>query len=137
MRRTGIRAVSAAALVAGSFLLMAAGSHWVSKVPQEERARMNPYAGKPEAVAAGRMLFEDHCAKCHGADALGRHGRPSLRSEEVRQATDGELFWLLRNGSTWKGMPSWSALPEPERWQIIGYLRSLPPDTPRDGERKR
>lgn len=137
MRRAGIRAMSAAALVAGSLLLMAAGSHWMSKVSQEDRVRVNPYASSQEAARAGRVLFEDHCAKCHGEDALGRHGRPSLRSEEVRQATDGELFWLLRNGSTWKGMPSWSALPEPERWQIITFLRSLPPAVRSAGDTKR
>ncbi|HEU5350159.1 MAG TPA: c-type cytochrome [Terracidiphilus sp.] len=128
MRRVAIRAATAMMLAAGLVLMMAAGSHWRSKVPADERARVNPYADKPEAVAAGRVLFEAHCAKCHGEDALGRYGRPSLRGEEVRGAADGELFWLLRNGSTWKGMPSWSSLPEPERWQLIAYLRSLPPE---------
>jgi len=87
---------------------------------------MNPYAGKPEAIAAGQIVFEENCAKCHGEDARGRHGRPSLRSEVVRNATDGELAWILRNGYAWKGMPSWSSLPEPERWQVIAYVRSLP-----------
>jgi mono/diheme cytochrome c family protein len=126
MRRAAARMAAVAMLAAGSLLMMAASSHWLSKVPQNERARVNPYANKPEAAAAGRVLFDDHCAKCHGENALGRHGRPSLRSDEVRTATDGELFWLLRNGSAWKGMPSWSSLPEPERWQIIAYFRSLP-----------
>jgi mono/diheme cytochrome c family protein len=132
MRRVAIRVAAMTMLSAGSLLMMAAGSHWRSKAPRDEQARVNPYANKLEAVAAGRVLFEDHCAKCHGEDAAGRHGRPSLRGEEVRGATDGELFWLLKNGSTWKGMPSWSELPEPERWQIIAYLRSLPPAPPQE-----
>jgi hypothetical protein len=29
-------------------------------------------------------------------------------------------------------MPSWNILPEPERWQIIAYLRSLPRDNSAD-----
>jgi hypothetical protein len=41
----------------------------------------------------------------------------------VAAATDGELFWLLKNG--YHGMPRWTRLPEAERWQIVGYLRSL------------
>lgn len=109
--------------------LLAADGGWLRKVPDADRKRVNPYAGKADAVAAGKLLFADNCAKCHGEDALGRHGRPSLRSERIVQATDGELAWLLKNGSAWKGMPTWSALPEPERWQIITYLRSLPPES--------
>lgn len=127
MKSARLKQIAAMALLASAAGLMAAGNRWMSKVPKEERTRVNPYAAQPDAIAAGRTLFEDHCAKCHGADALGRHGRPSLRSEEVREASDGELAWILRNGSLWKGMPSWSELPEPERWQLIAYLRSLPP----------
>ena len=80
--------ISAAALVA-------AESSWLSKVPPADRQRVNPYAGLPEAIAAGKLLFDENCAKCHGGDAEGRHGRPSLRSERVENATDGELAWLL------------------------------------------
>ncbi len=105
--------------------LTAAESPWANHISESERARKNPYASQPEAIAAGARMFTDHCAKCHGADALGWKKRPSLRSKEVQQATDGELFWLLRNGSLRRGMPSWSALPEPSRWQIIAYVKSL------------
>jgi mono/diheme cytochrome c family protein len=98
---------------------------WTNHVSENERARKNPYAAQADAIAAGRRMFADHCAKCHGADALGTKKRPSLRSKEVQQATDGELFWMLRNGSLRRGMPSWSALPEPSRWQIIAYVKSL------------
>ncbi len=56
---------------------------------------------------------------------LGRKKRPSLRTAEVQQAADGEIFWLLRNGALRQGMPSWSSLPEPSRWQIIAYIKSL------------
>lgn len=111
--------------------IMAAGGSWLNKVPAAERHRVNPFADKPEAAAAGKLLFAENCAKCHGRDAQGHYGRPSLRSQRVASATDGELAWLLRNGSLAKGMPSWSSLPEQERWQIIAFLRSLP----RDGSR--
>ncbi len=102
------------------------GGSWLRKVPDADRARVNPFAADPQAIAAGNLLFHRNCAQCHGADVEGRHGRPSLRSERVAHATDGELAWLLRNGSLAKGMPTWSTIPEPERWQIIAFLRSLP-----------
>ena len=116
-------------LLLSAAALLAADGGWLRKVPEADRKRVNPYAGKAEAVAAGKLLFAENCAKCHGEDALGRRGRPSLRSERIAHASDGELAWLLKNGSAWKGMPSWSALPEPERWQIIAYLRSFPAET--------
>jgi hypothetical protein len=48
-----------------------------------------------------------------------------LLRDEVQQATPGTLFWILTNGIVWHGMPVWSKLPEPERWQIVTFLQSL------------
>lgn len=132
MKHLKLRSAALLLLAACAAVLLAADNSWLHKVPDADRARVNPYADRPEAVNAGRNLFIKNCAHCHGADAEGRHGRPSLRSERVAHATDGELAWLLRNGSLRKGMPSWNILPEPERWQIVAYLRSLPRDTSAD-----
>jgi len=104
--------------------VLADGPRW-TRASAADRARTNPYASQADALSAGRLLFSDHCSKCHGEDALGRGKRPSLRSPEVQGATDGELFWLLTNGSLRKGMPSWSALPEASRWQLVTFLKSL------------
>jgi hypothetical protein len=38
-------------------------------------------------------------------------------------ASPGTLFWVLRNGSLRRGMPSFAHLPEPARWQIITFLQ--------------
>ncbi len=117
-----------ALLLALSALCFAkATGEWLKKVPQADHNRVNPYAGNPQAIAAGGNLFHNNCAKCHGDDAEGKGSRPSLRSEEVRNATDGDLAWILKNGYVYKGMPRWGGLPEQERWQIIAYLRSLSP----------
>jgi mono/diheme cytochrome c family protein len=105
--------------------IAAADGSWLKSVPEPDRARQNPYGGHADSIAAGSRVFEDHCAKCHGEDAMGRRKRPSLRSSRVQNATDGELFWLLRNGNLKRGMPTWAALPEPMRWQVIAYVKSL------------
>jgi mono/diheme cytochrome c family protein len=105
--------------------ILATDQSWKQHVSNSERARVNPYANRSEASAAGSHLFADHCSKCHGDDALGRGKKPSLRTVEVQAATDGELFWILRNGFLRRGMPSWSGLPEASRWQIVVYLKSL------------
>jgi mono/diheme cytochrome c family protein len=95
-------------------------------VPDEDHARTNPLRKQPQAESAGKALFAQNCAKCHGADADGLRNRPSLRSERIRHATDGDLAWMLKNGNPYKGMPPWSSLPEQQRWQIIAFLRTLP-----------
>jgi mono/diheme cytochrome c family protein len=105
--------------------LAAANGSWLKNVPQADRVRTNPYANNPDAVAAGRNLFANNCAKCHGKNAEGKSSRPSLKSARIQAATDGELAWLIKNGEAYKGMPGWGALPEPQRWQIVAYLRSL------------
>src|ERR1700722_2659970 len=91
-----------------------ADDSWLKKVPADYHSRTNPYAGQPDAIAGGSKLFQDHCAKCHGADALGIGKRPSLRSDRVqKEATEGDLAWLLKNGNLGKGMPTWDTIPEP------------------------
>jgi len=97
----------------------------LAKAPEKARKRVNPLENDPEAIAAGRLLFEDHCVECHGDKAEGGKKGPNLRAREVQNATPGTLFWLLTNGVVRKGMPVWSRLPEPQRWQLVRYLKSL------------
>src|ERR1700690_4415245 len=115
------------AVFGAAAVCLAAEGSWLKRVPDVDRKRVNPMAGQAEAIAGGKRMFENHCAKCHGADALGQGKRPSLRTDRVQHAADGEIFRLLRNGNLAKGMPTWAALPEPMRWQIITYVKSLGP----------
>ena len=98
---------------------------WMLKVPDKQRVRTNPFDQNPDAALAGAKLFRQNCASCHGDDANGRDKHPALRSERVRSASPGELEWILTNGSMKNGMPSWSRLPEPQRWQLVSFLKSL------------
>jgi len=97
----------------------------LAKAPQKARARHNPLEKDPDAVAAGRNLFEQHCSECHGDLAKGGNKGPSLRVEQVQNAKPGAIFWILTNGVVWRGMPVWSKLPEPQRWQLVSYIKSL------------
>jgi mono/diheme cytochrome c family protein len=95
------------------------------KAPEKARNRPNPLQHDPDAVAAGAILFEQHCAECHGKSAEGSRKAPSLLAPEVQSATAGTLFWLLTNGVVRKKMPVWSKLPEPQRWQLVRFIKSL------------
>lgn len=102
----------------------------LAKAPAKAAARRNPLEHDADAIPGGAKLFAQHCAECHGETAEGGKGNkkgPSLRVDEVQQATPGALFWLLTNGVVRRGMPVWSKLPEPQRWQLVSFLKSLGP----------
>jgi mono/diheme cytochrome c family protein len=97
----------------------------LAKAPEKARAKHNPMSTDPDAIAAGANLFDQHCAECHGDVGEGSRKGPSLLKEPVQTATPGALFWLLTNGVVRRGMPVWSKLPEPQRWQLVTYIKSL------------
>ena len=97
----------------------------LAQAPVAARSWKNPYEGRPGAVQAGKLLFDRHCAQCHGTDGKG-HGRaPDLHAPPVQRAAPGTLFWFLRNGNLKEGMPSWSSLPDQQLWQLVSFLRTL------------
>ena len=97
----------------------------IAKAPEKARVRLNPLEADRDAIAAGGNLFLQHCAECHGDSADGGRKGPSLRVQEIQGATPGAIFWLLTNGVVRRGMPVWSKLPEPQRWQLVTYIKSL------------
>jgi mono/diheme cytochrome c family protein len=116
------------ACIVGCLTLIATAAiegSWLPKVPEKDRTRANPYENDGQAVLVGQKLFQQHCASCHGATAEGKGKRPNLHSDTIRSAKPGELQWLLTNGYLAKGMPSWSRLPEQQRWQLVTYLKTL------------
>lgn len=90
--------------------------------PPADKARENPLKGRPELAAGGKKLFAKNCASCH--DAPQQKG-PNLSTEEVQQQSDGELFWKISKGNARSGMPTFSSLPEGQRWQLVLYIRTL------------
>ncbi len=97
----------------------------MAKAPEKYRSKTNPMNSDPTAPVAGKILFKEHCATCHGKDADGTRRGPSMMRDRVQTATPGAIFWVVTNGIVCHGMPVWSKLPEPERWQIVSYIKSL------------
>ena len=122
LRKAGILVIALNMVLA---LGAASSSNW-ERVPAKDHARINPMAGHAAASAAGAQVYREHCLKCHKADAQGDgRKRPALRSESIRNASDGDIEWFLRQGDLGHGMPSWSGLPEAQRWQLVAFLRSI------------
>jgi mono/diheme cytochrome c family protein len=102
-------------------------------VPAAARKLGNPVPSTGAAIAAGQLLYHKHCESCHGRNGDGSGDRARELSvmptdftdaQEMRHATDGELFWKITHGH--RPMPAFRRkLSETERWQVIDYIRTL------------
>ena len=116
-------------LLAASVVLAAqeskpADTNWAA--PEKAAEKQNPFKSKPELAAGGKKIFARNCVQCHGDESHGRsNNAPDLGSPAVQSETDGALFWKISSGNSRTGMPSFSALPEGVRWQLVLYIRSL------------
>jgi putative copper resistance protein D len=103
------------------------------------------------SVAAGKAIYERHCARCHGGDGSwgaptwppippsprSRPGEPGtaldapirprdLRSAHTAQHTAGDLYWWVTHGIPARGMPAFdTALDDHERWDVVNLVRAL------------
>jgi mono/diheme cytochrome c family protein len=96
---------------------------FLDRIPPSAAARPNPYEGQRNAPLAGRKLYARHCAECHGREREGHGKAPPLAQPLVRDAAAGTLFRAITDGSLNRGMPSFAAIPEPQRWQIVTFLK--------------
>jgi mono/diheme cytochrome c family protein len=97
----------------------------------------NPLPATPENIHAGRKNFSHYCFVCHGLDGQNTGVPfaermsppvPQLTSPSVQGYADGQLRWVIDNGISPSGMPaSKGILNDDEIWQIVIYLRNLPP----------
>tara|TARA_Y100000310_G_scaffold127592_1_gene126724 strand:+ start:1007 stop:1450 length:444 start_codon:yes stop_codon:yes gene_type:complete len=113
-----------------------------SRVPvdqiDEVRTWVNPFSPTPQNIEKGKALFHGKafCITCHGKDGKGYDHIPGLRGKLPRNftdkswqaaRTDGELLWILKNGSPGTAMVSFVplTLTEEEAWHVILYARSF------------
>lgn len=93
--------------------------------PASAKAQKNPYGGQTAAVAAGRTVYARNCLACHGKTGQGTGNVPSLVDGKLQGVSQGEIFWFITKGDKDNGMPSWAALPEQARWQVISYVEAM------------
>jgi mono/diheme cytochrome c family protein len=97
------------------------------------RELKNPVSPTPRAIAEARDHFADHCAICHANDGSGHTQinaglyppAPDLKGAGTQGLTDGELFYIIKNGIRFTGMPGWGGEDE-ENWKLVLFIRHLP-----------
>jgi mono/diheme cytochrome c family protein len=95
----------------------------------------NPLPATAQNIAAGKRLYEENCASCHGARGRGNgeagkglNPPPANLTLTVRNhmVSDGYLMWAISEGGEKlnTAMPAFrDVLNERQRWQLILYLR--------------
>jgi mono/diheme cytochrome c family protein len=91
------------------------------------------YQGRnPGEYSNGALLFEKHCAECHGKSGEGVKA-PALQNQEfLSAASNGYLLATITLGRSGTSMPPWgygdeehSLLPGKDRLDLVAYIRSF------------
>ncbi len=124
-----------------SIALTAGPSHLTPRVPlnqiEKARALINPLDVSSAVVEKGKMLYEGKgtCVNCHGPRGNGRG--PGAKDIEPpprnfqhmgfwRHRTEGEIFWVIKHGSSGTAMiPFGGLLTDQEIWAIIRYEQTF------------
>jgi mono/diheme cytochrome c family protein len=107
--------------------------------PQSARDLCVPLDPTPLNIAEARDHFADHCAICHANNGSGKTQinaglfppAPDMRQKQTQDLTDGEIFYIIKNGIRFTGMPGWSGEDE-ENWKLVLFIRHLPNLTPKE-----
>lgn len=112
---------------------------FTGKAPETFLKLSNPVNPAAENIAAGEKLYQSGitpvaCSRCHGSKGGGRGPMSGMFDPPPRNFTcaqtinnvpDGQLFWIIRNGSPGTSMPGFSELTDTQVWQIVLYIRRL------------
>lgn len=124
-----------AVLLAAGWAAAHSKSDW--QAPDEAKQLKNPVPVNDASIAAGKAIYADKCANCHGEKGDGQGEDADLYepkptgftdAQVMNSMTDGEIFWKVTEGR--RPMLSFKKkLTEEERWQAVNYLRTFAPKT--------
>ena len=110
-----------------------------ARAPSDYLKKLNPLRGDPRNIKKGKVLAQIKakplaCKHCHGMlgnsqGSMALSMKPKPRNFTCKQTmesiSDGQLFWIIKNGSKGSAMPAYSYLSDKKIWQLIHYIRSL------------
>lgn len=147
MRWLGALVLAGVVVAASGIVPVAASSgHWVitelflrfsmkrSVALHSLGAKVPDHLDRPEWVVQGAKHYEMGCRECHGSPgrtsprlAGGMTPVPPDLSQRVGGMDPKALFYVVKNGLKFTGMPAW---PSPDRddevWAMVAFLRRYP-----------
>jgi len=99
----------------------------------------NPLKPTRENLTAGRKLYMGDakpfgCYPCHGINGNSK-GMTALKmmlkprdfacKAMMENIPDGQLFWVIKNGSAGTEMKAYQNLKDEQVWQIVSYIRQF------------
>ena len=103
------------------------------KIPPEAAAKANPVKPTPESLAKGKRMYGIDCAMCHGKDGDCNSDMASddktlpnfTNADAMKNRTDGELFYITRNGKDPDMPPEDNRAKDEDVWNMVNYIRSF------------
>jgi mono/diheme cytochrome c family protein len=102
-------------------------------VPDKAAKTPNPVKADAASVSAGKSLWVQHCASCHGKTGLGDGNKAAQLKTQPSDFTkadyqgqpDGALFYKISEGRD--DMPSFKKkIPDAEDiWNLVNFTRTL------------
>lgn len=123
--------VSGLVLLTAGFTFNQQPKPW--SVPDKAAKTPNPVKSNQESIAAGKSLWQQHCASCHGKMGKGDGNKAAqlktqlvdFSTSDYQSQTDGTIFYKTEEGRD--EMPSFKKkIPEPlDVWDIVNYTRTF------------
>lgn len=102
-------------------------------VPDKNAKTANPVKSDKESLAAGKSLWNLHCASCHGKTGLGDGSKAAqlktqpqdMTKASLQAQSDGSLYYKISEGRD--DMPSFKKkIPDSEDiWNLVNFIRTL------------
>jgi cytochrome c553 len=134
-----------AVLASGIIPIKASSGHWPAtrllldfasdrSISVHSRGIEPPRRDPVGSVTLGAATFDHNCRWCHGAPgfpaptpASQMTPQPPNLNAAAAQWKDAELFYILKHGIKFAGMPAWAAEQRDEDiWPTVAFLRALP-----------
>lgn len=106
---------------------------WI--VPEEFKNMENPVTANDSSMKAGKVLYDKHCASCHGKTGLGdgiiagnlETFAGDFSGDAYQLQTDGEHFYKTKYGRG--DMPKYeNKISDVDIWHMVNYMRSFKKD---------
>ena len=102
-------------------------------VPDKNAKTANPVKSDKESLAAGKSLWNLHCASCHGKTGLGDGSKAAqlktqpqdMTKASLQAQSDGSLYYKISEGRD--DMPSFKKkIPDSEDiWNLVNFIITL------------